>query len=491
MSDSNPPSDRDAGADKAEGVADETSKDEQRFNEQLMEALSDQPPSSEPSPPDSDSSPGPGAGPGSDDGQEDGDRESIEEVTLSSPDVIAAESEALEEFYGGTDTFRPEEDDAPNSISLETISATALQSYDEVGDEDDDDSWKQWSSNPPPPDSEPPSLRTLAGHLPEPAPLPKQPSPKDDELFDAIGPDPYNSLSESLRPPPVMKSAPQLIVEEEDENEEDEEVAVPLKRQRPGNKGGAQLSPKEQKERKERDDWADRRSDGRRRSDHRPLVWPCIAFFCLGVVATLVVQRVLGAGEQPIATGPDHATGPATGQPGDGTPANPGEPPPSHEPLAEPEGTDPAPGTAPDGGAPLGSGWPSTGPYGGSQGPYGISADAAAPTGSAPEPTTTAEPTASADTPPGEAPPFDTAAAAAALGAAAGSAAGCADGEHKGSARVSVTFAPSGRATVAIVESGSLLGTPVASCIANVMRNASVPAFSGGPVTVRKKVRVR
>ncbi|RLB56575.1 MAG: hypothetical protein DRI90_18580, partial [Deltaproteobacteria bacterium] len=45
--DSTPPSDRDGKANADDAIEDEPSKDEQRFNEQLMDALSDQPPPSE------------------------------------------------------------------------------------------------------------------------------------------------------------------------------------------------------------------------------------------------------------------------------------------------------------------------------------------------------------------------------------------------------------------------------------------------------------
>lgn len=88
-------------------------------------------------------------------------------------------------------------------------------------------------------------------------------------------------------------------------------------------------------------------------------------------------------------------------------------------------------------------------------------------------------------------PPFDRGAAAAALGAAAGSAASCRSPDGPtGSGRVTVTFAPSGRATNAIV-GGAFSGTSVGGCIARIFRGARVPKFSGGPVTVGKTVRIQ
>jgi hypothetical protein len=52
--------------------------------------------------------------------------------------------------------------------------------------------------------------------------------------------------------------------------------------------------------------------------------------------------------------------------------------------------------------------------------------------------------------------------------------------------RVAVTFVPSGQATVAVVESGTVRGTPVGSCVASKFRTAKVPPFSGPKVTVHK-----
>jgi hypothetical protein len=51
---------------------------------------------------------------------------------------------------------------------------------------------------------------------------------------------------------------------------------------------------------------------------------------------------------------------------------------------------------------------------------------------------------------------------------------------------VTVTFAPSGNVTSAVVDSAPFAGTPVGGCIAGKFRAAHVPAFSGGNVTVGK-----
>lgn len=86
---------------------------------------------------------------------------------------------------------------------------------------------------------------------------------------------------------------------------------------------------------------------------------------------------------------------------------------------------------------------------------------------------------------------FDKNAAIAALSAAAGSAGSCktADGPT-GSGKVSVTFAPSGRATATSV-AGDLAGTEVGGCVARLFRAAKVPPFSGDPVTVSKSFTIQ
>ncbi|MDI1450837.1 hypothetical protein [Polyangium sp. 6x1] len=87
---------------------------------------------------------------------------------------------------------------------------------------------------------------------------------------------------------------------------------------------------------------------------------------------------------------------------------------------------------------------------------------------------------------------FNRGAASSALGAAAGRAAGCrAPTDPSGTARVSVTFAPSGRATKAQVNGPPFAGTSTGGCIAAAFRSASVPPFSGDPVTVSKSVTIR
>jgi len=90
------------------------------------------------------------------------------------------------------------------------------------------------------------------------------------------------------------------------------------------------------------------------------------------------------------------------------------------------------------------------------------------------------------------APPFNAAAAQAALDAAAGRAAGClAAGEPAGLARVNVTFAPSGNVTVASVVGPPFAGSPTGGCIARAFRSAQVPPFDGKTVSVGKTVSLR
>lgn len=87
---------------------------------------------------------------------------------------------------------------------------------------------------------------------------------------------------------------------------------------------------------------------------------------------------------------------------------------------------------------------------------------------------------------------FDAAEASRTLAVAAGQAASCrAVGEPAGAAKVSVTFAPSGRATQASVNGPPFAGTKTGSCVADTLRTARVPAFVGSPVTVWKWVTVR
>jgi hypothetical protein len=112
------------------------------------------------------------------------------------------------------------------------------------------------------------------------------------------------------------------------------------------------------------------------------------------------------------------------------------------------------------------------------------------PTASAvPEPSAAAEPSSAASS--AEPGPFDPGAARSALGGLAVSASACGDGSMRGRARVAVTFANSGNATVALIQGGPLSGTSVGSCIANVMRSAKVPAYSGPITTVFTTVVVK
>jgi predicted Zn finger-like uncharacterized protein len=86
---------------------------------------------------------------------------------------------------------------------------------------------------------------------------------------------------------------------------------------------------------------------------------------------------------------------------------------------------------------------------------------------------------------------FDVGAAKAALAGAAASAAGCGNASGpKGSGKVQVTFAPSGRVTSANVVAGPFGGTSVGGCVASKFRAARVPAFSGSPQTVSKSFTV-
>jgi hypothetical protein len=108
------------------------------------------------------------------------------------------------------------------------------------------------------------------------------------------------------------------------------------------------------------------------------------------------------------------------------------------------------------------------------------------PTATQPKPTATV----AATTAPAGA-PFDQGAAKAALGGAMGQATGCkAAGDPSGVARVSVTFAPSGRVTQAMVQGPPFAGTATGGCIARAFKSASVPPFSGDPVTVQKTVNM-
>ncbi len=104
----------------------------------------------------------------------------------------------------------------------------------------------------------------------------------------------------------------------------------------------------------------------------------------------------------------------------------------------------------------------------------------------APVGTATSKPTASPGG--GE---FDKASANAALSGAMGQAAACKkEGDPSGKAQVSVTFAPSGRVTSANINGPPFAGTATGGCIAKAFRSASVPPFSGDPMTVTKTVNI-
>jgi cytoskeletal protein RodZ len=86
---------------------------------------------------------------------------------------------------------------------------------------------------------------------------------------------------------------------------------------------------------------------------------------------------------------------------------------------------------------------------------------------------------------------FDRGAASAALGGVVGQAAGCKQsGDPSGTAHVQVTFAPSGHVTVANVSGPPFAGTATGGCIARSFKTASIPPFSGDPVTVSKTVQI-
>jgi serine/threonine protein kinase len=75
--------------------------------------------------------------------------------------------------------------------------------------------------------------------------------------------------------------------------------------------------------------------------------------------------------------------------------------------------------------------------------------------------------------------PFSSAVAGAALGALANSAGGCKkEGDAGGRGIAHVTFAPSGRVTSAIIH-GDFAGTPMGTCVAQLLQGAKIPAFEG------------
>jgi len=107
-----------------------------------------------------------------------------------------------------------------------------------------------------------------------------------------------------------------------------------------------------------------------------------------------------------------------------------------------------------------------------------------------PEPKTELQPAPTPANP--DAPPFNKDAAVAALNTAVAQAAGCRqEGDPSGTARVVVTFAPSGRVTSANLSGPPFAGTRTGGCIASTMRRAKIPLFSGSHVTVAKSVVIR
>ena len=86
---------------------------------------------------------------------------------------------------------------------------------------------------------------------------------------------------------------------------------------------------------------------------------------------------------------------------------------------------------------------------------------------------------------------FDRGAAVAALTTAAGVARACKrDDGPTGTARVKLTFAPSGSVTSVSVEGPPFAGTSVGSCIAAAFRSVHVPEFNGPPLAVAKSVTI-
>jgi hypothetical protein len=60
-----------------------------------------------------------------------------------------------------------------------------------------------------------------------------------------------------------------------------------------------------------------------------------------------------------------------------------------------------------------------------------------------------------------------------------------------GATPVAITFAPSGQATHAVIENGSLRGTDAGSCVARELRKVRISPFEGDTATVRTSVLLR
>jgi hypothetical protein len=90
-----------------------------------------------------------------------------------------------------------------------------------------------------------------------------------------------------------------------------------------------------------------------------------------------------------------------------------------------------------------------------------------------------------------ELPEFDADVAAAAITAAFQRAQGCRrPADPTGLATVTVTYAPSGKVTLALVD-GTFAGTPVGSCIAAALRSAVIPPYRGKLVTVKRSSAIK
>jgi len=108
-------------------------------------------------------------------------------------------------------------------------------------------------------------------------------------------------------------------------------------------------------------------------------------------------------------------------------------------------------------------------------------AAARVPVAKAPAPVTNAQPVVAATT------PFNRDSALAVLGFAASRAPTCKKPDSpKGSARVQVTFDPSGAVVAASVVGAPIAGTPTAQCVASIFRKVRVAPFAGDRVTIPK-----
>jgi hypothetical protein len=133
---------------------------------------------------------------------------------------------------------------------------------------------------------------------------------------------------------------------------------------------------------------------------------------------------------------------------------------------------------------------PTTGPDP-AQGPFVV----------APEPSDDAEPTPAADAPPSsppkvtpvaDLPAIDENALKASMATAASRAAMCSEPDGpRGSGRVAVTVAPSGRTTLALIEGPPFAGTTVGTCVARAFQGVTIPPFLGGYTKVYRTFTVR